>query len=169
MDQDDKQLERIQNLIWKIQDFIGRTIPLDQIAVTDSFAKKYAGWYVPSLMGFNPWGRIITINQDLRGRQLYETVAHEVGHAFLSHKKLSPKLKANFTDENENRNARIKSGFFSGYARTDWKEDFCETFSAFVCNKGKITNIKFEGRTFSLSKDPVMKLKYMSIKQYLKL
>lgn len=162
----DQQNERIQKIIWIIEERIRWTIPIDEIASKD-FLERFSGWYLPSLSGLNPWGRIITVDIHLKGRQLFETVAHEVGHSLLNKRKLSQPLKSLFTTDKEY-DARLKTGFFSGYARTDWEADFCETFSAWVVNSGRLNNVVFECRTFNLKRDEVLLAKYMAIKQYLK-
>ena len=167
MDQYELQNQRIQKLLWKIKDLIGCSVPVDQIASKD-FLNDYSGWYLPSLSGFNPWGRIISVDVNLRGRQLFETVAHEVGHSLLNKRRLKQSLKLLFTQNEESGpRLRLKNGFFSAYARTNWEEDFCETFSAWVTNAGRLKSVAFEGRKFDLKNDKVLIAKYNAIKQYL--
>lgn len=99
-------------------------------------------------------------------RCLREYVYHELGHAicdgFDIRSYLMPFIRKQVPhgpgyEEAVNRASCLPrlSGFVSGYARLDREEDFCETLSAYLCNRRTWRRkIRFNEETISVHDEP---------------
>ena len=112
-------------------------------------------------------------------RELKEFVYHELGHAIHDHFAISTYLKS-FTRRRqatlreyrrvsrEAAESERRPGFVSGYAWCNREEDFCETFSAYLCNrKTWRRRLRYDGAWLHPGREPRMERKFLAVHELL--
>jgi len=120
----------------------------------------------------------IFLGEDLRGRAFLEFLYHELGHVLASQYDLTlfkrrfskRAARSGYERATEVFRRRPRSyGFPSGYAEIDWEEDFAETFSCYMVNKGKTRGaVYYGGEHISLSGDLRLRRKLTLIRAILR-
>jgi Putative zinc-binding metallo-peptidase len=102
-----------------------------------------------------------------RSRKLKEYVYHELGHAICDNfdirSHMKPFIRKSVQTSTKEYDKAINSaeskprfkGFVSSYARTNREEDFCETLSAYLCNRSTWRkSIRYEGVVIQTKHEP---------------
>lgn len=126
---------------------------------------QYEGWF----------GGVIQL-PNCRGKLFREFLYHELGHALDAGYEIPESYFKSFTSRNpdgieyilENGKYADKdrvTGFVSGYARLSRREDFCETFSAWILNGYKTSGrIVYGEEVIDLTKDLRLRRKFEAVK-----
>lgn len=124
-------------------------------------------------------GTIMVYAAPVGSRALREYVFHELGHAIREGHDVEPWLTDYCRQRREDhvsyeqasddaaRRPR-RAGYVSGYATCDRDEDFCETLSAYLCNrKTWRAEVRFNAERVSVRDDPKLRRKLGAIHELL--